>query len=269
MKRSFASLLLTLAVACGGPRGASDAGVIDADVLQADGAEPDAPYVEATCTPDADDTYCPAYAEAFCEGHLSCCTSTEPGFRYESMVLCVQRTLCICAAARTGEAFTSGRVNLDVAASEAVLTAVRDAADGCDPVSLDALAPESAFVGSLPEGADCSPVETDFSNLYACARGLYCYVTDFGEAGVPPTADCRRYRTEGEPCDAIGMGCAAGLYCADGPTFEDPGVCRALLPSGTSCVSDFECATDLCDEATGTCAAADPDDTWCVDTASE
>lgn len=259
---SIARILLAatmmVAAGCGGGRRTGDAGPTG-------DAEPDAPYVEETCPVDEDDTFCPTYAQAYCEGHFDCCLSDEEGVRYESMALCLQRTQCICASARRGSAFESGTVSYDATAGAAILETVRAAAADCAPASLDAIGSEGAFVGTLDEGADCSPSATDFSSLYSCAPGLECYVTDFGGETTPPTAECRRRRSVGEACDAIGMNCAPGLYCADGASIDDPGVCRALLPSGSACLSDYECTSDLCDEDTGLCTALDPEDTWCVD----
>lgn len=232
---------------------------------------PDAPFVEEVCTPDADDTFCPMYASAFCAGHLACCTASgDPTLRYATMELCIQRTTCVCTAGRSGAAFDAGRVTFDAVAAEAVLAQLRDATPSCDALAPGTLDVEAAYVGTLAEGAGCSPVGTDYSNLFACASGLYCYVTDFGSATVPPMADCRRYRTDGETCDASGMTCAPGLYCGDGATIDDPGICRPLLAGGTACTFDFQCASDFCDDVAGnTCAPLDQDDTWCVDASAE
>jgi len=259
------ALLLALSLVGAGCGGGTEAP--DAAVLGDAAAEPDLPYVEATCTPAADDTFCPMYAAAFCAGHFDCCTATEePGLRYATMELCIQRTTCICVAGRSGDAFAAGRVTFDAPAAEVLLARVRDGADGCSALPPGSLEVEAALVGTLVEGASCSPDGTDYSNLFACAAGLYCYVTDFGGGPSPAAADCRRYRAESEACDASGMTCAPGLYCADGASIDDPGICRAQRGGGMACANDFECASDLCDALAGdTCSELDRDDTWCVD----
>jgi hypothetical protein len=267
---ALAVVCFVLAPADAGCRGASttngDAGLPRGD----GGAEEDAFVVEETCTPDADDTFCPMYAQAFCTGHFACCRATDdPGTRYATMELCVQRTTCLCTAHRSGAAFDEGHVTFDASAGDALLARIDEATTSCSVLPAGALDVDAAFVGTLAEGASCSPTMSDYSTLFACAPGLYCYVTDFGDETTPPAADCRRYRAEGDACDASGMTCAPGLYCGSGATIDDPGVCHPLLAPGAPCADDFECVTDFCDDTMGdTCAAADPDDTWCVDAAA-
>jgi hypothetical protein len=263
-------LALVIAPADAGCRGA--VGSVDAGTHGGDGggSNEDAFVIEEVCTPDADDTFCPMYAEAFCTGHFACCDATDdPGTRYATMEQCVQRTTCICVAHRSGAAFDSGQVSYDETAGAALLAHIHDAAHTCSVVPPASLDVDSAFVGTLAEHASCAPSGSDYSALFACGPDLYCYVTDFGDDVTPPTADCRRYRLEGETCDASGMTCRPGLYCAAGATIDDPGICQALLADGAPCAEDFECASDYCDDTLGdTCARLGQDDTWCVDAAA-
>lgn len=258
------SFALATTTACGPARDA----VADGSTRDG-GVEPDAPYVEETCTPDADDTFCPAYADAFCAAHFACCEAADdPGIRYATMELCVQRTTCLCTARRRGAAFEEGSVTFDATGADALLARLADAVSTCPVLRLDEVELDDAFAGTHAEGADCSPDGEDFSNLFTCAPGLYCYVSDFGDETHPPAADCRRYRAEGEECDASGMTCGPGLYCGPGATIDDPGVCRAHLAGGAACLDDFECASDYCDDEAGnTCTPLEADDTWCVDAA--
>jgi hypothetical protein len=229
----------------------------------ADGGEPDVPYVEATCTPDEDDEFCPEYAMEYCRAHFACCD--DPALQYGSMSLCVQRTTCDCTARRGGAPFADGRLVFAESAADALLDRLRDAASGtCAVLDPSQVELDTAFTGTLAEGADCSPQGDDYSTLFACGEGLYCYVTDFGSDTTPPAADCRRYRAEGETCD-IGMDCAPGHYCGDGATIDDPGICRPHVAPGAACEFDHECGSDWCDEDLGTCRAIDAQDTYCVD----
>ncbi|MDQ3033877.1 MAG: hypothetical protein M3Y87_15785 [Myxococcota bacterium] len=228
-----------------------------------DAGEPDAPYVEATCTPDPSDTFCPEYAAEYCRAHFACCD--DPALQYGSMSLCEQRTTCECTARRAGASFEDGRIVLDQVAADALLARLRDESSGtCAVRDASQVELDTVFTGTLPEGGDCSPSGTDYSPLFTCSAGLYCYVTDFGSETTPPQADCRRYRAAGETCD-IGMECGPGLYCQDGPTIDDPGSCAPHVAAGAACEFDHECGSDWCDEDLGTCRALDAHDAYCVD----
>lgn len=233
------------------------------DGADAGAEEPDVPYVEATCTPDADDTFCPEYATEYCTAHFACCDDTA--LQYGSMALCVQRTTCDCTARRAGAPFADGRVVFVEAAADALLATLRDASRGTCPILDPSMIQlDTAFAGTVEAGGDCSPVGTDYSPLLSCAPGHYCYVTELGDETHPPAADCRLYRAEGETCD-IGMECALGHFCQDGATIDDPGICRPQLAAGATCDFDHECPSDWCDEDLFTCRATDADDTYCVD----
>lgn len=235
-----------------------------ADGSSGDGGEPDAPYVEETCTPESDDTFCAPYAAAYCAAHFACCD--DPALRYATMELCVQRTTCVCTARRSGAPFRDGRVVFDEAAADALLALLESVRTTCPVMDPGALEVDSAFPGTLPAGGDCSPSGTDYSTLFTCAPGHYCYVTDFGDETTPPAAECRPYRAEGASCD-VGEECARGLYCAEvpGAGVDDPGVCTAYTAAGEPCQLDAQCASDWCDEDLGTCRATDAQDTYCVD----
>jgi hypothetical protein len=231
-----------------------------------DAGEPDAPYVEETCTPAPGDAFCGAYASAYCAAHFACCT--DPENRYASMALCMQRTTCLCVHRREGAAIDSGRVVFDSTAADALVARLESGAMSCAIMDAGALLVDEAFRGTLAVGADCSPTATDFSNLFACGPGSYCYVSDFGDETTPPVASCRAQAAAGSPCD-LPEDCAPGTYCGPGATIDDPGVCTALSAGGVACADDFQCASDTCDEVSGTCLSIDADDTYCVDATLE
>lgn len=217
--------------------------------------EPGEPWVEETCTPAADDTFCAEYASRWCGAHMGCCM--DESLRFPSLDACVQRTTCICTGYRAGAAFEDGRIAFDDAAATALLDRLSTMAGTCAPVASEELDVSTVFHGSLAPGSDCSPVDTDYSTIFACAAGSYCAITDLGG---DTTGVCRAFATEGASCDEAE--CAPGFFCEENPA-DLTTACRALRDAGAACDFDFQCFSDVCTE-TGTCDALDAGDTYCV-----
>lgn len=212
---------------------------------------------------------CEERARLQCELAFACCSPEERfglGTLYvDDEAECAERVSSTCSARESvvDESIALGRTAFDDVRAEECLTALRAAAEGCDPGAAQRaqLVCDDVTAGAVGDGGECafsrecraggtcdleSPPDVDDA-LHAplgtcveppsqgdecpegvCATGLFCQ-----------NNRCDVLPGEGDPCN---LECAPGLYCADTEF-----TCEAQKVDGEPCANTEECLAGACE----------------------
>ncbi|NOY92119.1 MAG: pentapeptide repeat-containing protein [Deltaproteobacteria bacterium] len=229
--------------------GSSDGAVLDGAVLDGavDAASPAADVARMV-------QLCHDWGDIVCGAQQTCCMADERTDASEAE--CQNRYYLGCDFLFMGEAWTDGRIRLDVGAAEADMDRMRTAAAACDPDAGDG--PSKSISGTIGVDGDCTPVDNtlgpgnDASAFWVCEGGLYC---DAVMEGSVSRGICRNLETAGGPC-WMDYDCdqAAGLMCGDAH------VCVPRAADGASCLNWQQCSGGYCDH--NVCTST-PHPRWC------
>ena len=193
---------------------------------------------------------CRRSAQTRCSANQTCCPDDRWVFDTVDACIADEEAECLIYG---GAAFDDGRVSIDPDTAEALLTDLEHGAAACAELPTAPDVVDRLFVGTQPDGADCTFQGVDISPALSCAEGLYC-VVQVGDFTSPGT--CRPIAAPGEPCDPGGFelvsSCTSGNYCGDDGGGQTR--CRPVVPNGSDCASSNQCASGYCNDCPdGTC----------------
>lgn len=192
-----------------------------------------------------------AYAAAYCERAVACCTVDEladllPG----ASPPVTDRASCEAQVARvfgneflsdTSRAEAEGLADYSPEAMAACLEHIR--ADGC--VHLARVLALTVF----PE--ECAPVRIPQVSLDgACDHDFHCETGYCEGGGETTTGVCAELPVLDAACPD--GRCVSGAYCDR--SVDPGGICAPLLADGETCTSKFVCESFYCDGQPGVCA---------------
>jgi len=199
---------------------------------------------------------CHEWGDIVCDAQQRCCAEDERAD--PDAAACRNRYATGCDLLLQGEAFTDGRISIDVRAAELSNARMRMLAADCDPDA--GSGPEKLIQGRVAVGGDCTPVDPfpgvgrDASALLSCVPGSYCDLSmvDGSLHGV-----CRTLGMAGDSCSSTAQ-CdpAADLTCDEALG----GVCGARHPDGAVCSDWTSCAGGYCDHRV---CSSTPHPRWC------